>query len=209
MNKINPKNIHLFNENVRFEDPREIISFAIEHSERPVVTTSFGSFSAVILHAITQIRPEIPVIWCDTGYNTKATYRHAKMLIEQLQLNIDIFTPKYTTAFLEVLVGKPSVDNPEHTLFSELVKLDPFDKAMEKYQPDLWFTNIRKDQTHYRNTLDVFSFSSQGILKVSPFYHYDDPTLLRYMDDHGLPAEFDYFDPVKAMENRECGIHFK
>lgn len=209
MNKITPQNVHLFNENVRFEDPLEIVRFVLDYSEQPIVTTSFGSYSAAILHVVTRALPEIPVIWCDTGYNTKATYRHAKRLIDRLHLNVDIFTPKYTTAYMEVFLGKPSLDNPDHGRISDLVKLNPFDEALEKYQPDVWFTNLRKHQTEHRDHLDVFSFSTEGILKVSPFYHFDDKALKEYMDAHKLPMEFDYYDPVKALENRECGIHLK
>lgn len=202
-------NIGLFNENVRFEDPLEIVSFALECSNRPIVTTSFGPFSAAILYAVTQVKSDIQVVWCDTGYNTPATYLHAKDLIERLQLNIEIFTPKFTTAFLNAHMGQPTLDNPAHAEFSELVKLAPFKRAFKKYKPDLWFTNIRNHQTPHRNGLDVFSLSSDGILKVSPFYHYDDNQLKAYMKTHRLPIEFDYYDPVKAMENRECGIHLK
>jgi len=28
-----------------------------------------------------------------------------------------------------------------------------------------------------------------------------------YLKDHNLPNEWDYFDPVKADEKRECGLH--
>ena len=87
--------------------------------------------------------------------------------------------------------------------------MEPFNRAFKKYQPDVWFTNVRKGQTEYRNKLDVFSFSHEGILKVSPFYHFDDLALEAYIKDKKLPIEFDYFDPVKALENRECGIHLK
>jgi phosphoadenosine phosphosulfate reductase len=28
-----------------------------------------------------------------------------------------------------------------------------------------------------------------------------------YLAKHGLPNEWDYFDPAKADEKRECGLH--
>ena len=207
MNKITPHNLSLFNENVRFEDPLEIIKFALEYAKKPVITTSFGPYSAAVLHACTRVKKDIPVIWCDTGYNTESTYRHANHLIETLNLNIDIFVPRFTTAYLNNTIGKPRIDNPKHLLFSQMVKLDPFDRAFEKHKPDLWFTNVRKNQTSYRDQLDVFSFSKEGILKVSPFYHYGNESLEAYIQSKKLPLEYNYYDPVKALENRECGIH--
>ena len=28
-----------------------------------------------------------------------------------------------------------------------------------------------------------------------------------YLEEHDLPNEWDYFDPAKADEKRECGLH--
>ncbi|MBL4664203.1 MAG: phosphoadenosine phosphosulfate reductase family protein [Flavobacteriaceae bacterium] len=207
MNKITSKNITLFNTSLRHESPEEIIKFALELSEKPIVTTSFGPLSASILHASVKVKPNIQVIWCDTGYNTEATYQHLQELSEKLQLNLDIFVPKYTTAFIDNMIGRPNVDNPNHAQFSEEVKLEPFRRALQKHQPDIWISNLRKGQTKHRETLDILSFSKEGILKVSPFYYYNDQQLVDYLKTNGLPIQWDYFDPVKAMSNRECGIH--
>ena len=34
-----------------------------------------------------------------------------------------------------------------------------------------------------------------------------DVDLDKYMEENKLPNEFKYFDPTKALENRECGLH--
>ncbi|GAB5399097.1 MAG: hypothetical protein Aureis2KO_06820 [Aureisphaera sp.] len=207
MKQISSKNIQLFNQNLRYESPSDIIAFVLEISNSPIVSTSFGAYSSAILHACVQKKPDIPVVWCDTGYNTTATYTHVQNLTKRFNLNLDIFTPDVTTAFLDHTLGRPELDNPNHQLFSEKVKLEPFQKALNKYQPDLWFTNVRKGQTEFRDSLDILSFSENGILKVSPFYHFSDAAILDYMDQYNLPVEFDYYDPVKALAHRECGIH--
>ena len=31
--------------------------------------------------------------------------------------------------------------------------------------------------------------------------------LAAYLKENKLPNEFKYFDPTKALENRECGLH--
>ena len=78
---------------------------------------------------------------------------------------------------------------------------------MEEHQPEIWFTNLRKGQTAFRNSIGVLSFSKDGILKVSPFYHWSDEDLDKYLEEHNLPNEFKYFDPTKVESNRECGLH--
>lgn len=209
MKKITAQNIQLFNTNLRYESPEEIVKFALEISEKPIVTTSFGAHSAAILHLCTNQFSEIPVIWCDTGYNTEATYRHVQQLQKSLNLALDIFSPRYTTAFLDNTLGRPGLDDPQHEKFSEKVKLEPFQRAFEKYQPDVWFTNLRKEQSTHREHLDILSFGASGALKVSPFFYWTTKELVEYISKHQLPTEYDYFDPVKAQEHRECGIHLK
>ncbi|MAU72501.1 MAG: phosphoadenylylsulfate reductase [Pseudozobellia sp.] len=196
-------------QNKKFEgsSPQEIISWAIENAKNAVVTTNFRPYEVNILHAVTQVKADIPVIWCDTGYNTPNTYRHAEELIERLGLQIDLYVPQQTTAHRDVVMGVPQIDDPRHAIFTEQVKLEPFRRAMEAHQPDVWFTNLRKGQTALRDSLDVLSLSKDGVLKVSPFYHYSDAELDTYLAEYELPNEHKYFDPTKVLENRECGLH--
>ncbi|MFT6796629.1 MAG: phosphoadenosine phosphosulfate reductase [Parvicella sp.] len=195
--------------NVQFKGipPVEIISWAVEYSIKALVTTNFRPYEVAILHAVSQVKSDIPVVWCDTGYNTPNTYKHAAALIERLDLNIDLYVPKQTTAHRDAVMGIPQIDDDRHTLFTEQVKLEPFRRAMTTHQPDVWFTNLRKGQTSHRDSLNILSLSNDGVLKVSPFYHWNDTHLDAYLKERNLPNEHKYFDPTKVLENRECGLH--
>ncbi len=195
--------------NARFRDaaPQEVISWAIDQAQKAVVTTNFRPYEVVILQAVTKVKQDIPVIWCDTGYNTPNTYRHAEELIRTLELNVDLYVPKQTSAHRDVVMGIPAIDDPRHAVFTEQVKLEPFNRAMEAHKPDVWFTNLRKGQTALRDSLDILSLGKNGVLKVSPFYHWSDTELDAYLEEHNLPNEHTYFDPTKVLENRECGLH--
>ena len=50
-------------------NPQELIEWAFSQGERPICTTNFRPFEAVILHMVTQVRPDIPIVWMDSGYN--------------------------------------------------------------------------------------------------------------------------------------------
>ena len=195
------------NKRLRKKTPIEIIQWAISLSEKRVVTTSFGTYSAVLLSAISKTDKKMNVLWCDTGYNNYQTYKHANSLIEEYKLNINIYTPKQTRGYIDVTLGLPSVDDPKHEDFTEIVKLEPFRRALEEHQPEVWFTNIRVRQTEFRDSKDILSYSNDGILKVSPFYYLSDAELDKYLEENNLPKNPDYFDPVKALQSRECGIH--
>ena len=189
------------------KSPIEIVQWVLNHAKRPVVTTNFRPYEAAILHLVTQVLPRIKVIWCDTGYNTPNTYSHAEDLIKKLDLNIHLYVPKQTSAHRDVVLGIPDVEDSNHQLFTEQVKLEPFRRAMNEHQPDVWFTNIRKGQTSFRDSIGILSYAADGTLKVSPFYNYSDEELEIYLSSNQLPNEFKYFDPTKVLSNRECGLH--
>jgi len=200
-------NLDKLNTKLQDKPPKEIVQWVKDQANKPVITTNFRPYESAILHLVTSTIPDIKVIWCDTGYNTPETYRHAHELIERLNLNIKVYVPKQSVGYRNVVLGIPEVDTPEHELFSHQVKLEPFQRAMEEHQPDFWFTNLRKGQTAFRDKIDVASKSKDGIIKVSPFYNFTDLDLDLYLEKHNLPNEKNYYDPTKVLANRECGIH--
>lgn len=206
MNFTNEKIIEL-NKELKEKTPLEVVQWAVAKAENPVVTTNFRPYEAAILQVTSQAKQDIPVIWCDSGYNTPNTYKHAEEVIELLKLNIKLYVPTQTTAHRDVIMGIPDIKDPKHKVFTEQVKLEPFKRAMNDFKPDVWFTNLRKGQTALRDSLDILSKGSDGVLKVSPFYYYSDTDLDVYLKENNLPNEFKYFDPTKVLGNRECGLH--
>ncbi len=200
-------NLAEHNEKLRHKTPDEIIDWALAVTDKRIVTTSFGVYSSVLLSTFSKKDPDINVIWCDTGYNNYQTYEHANKLISDLDLNMSIYVPQKTRAYTDITLGLPTVDDPKHEEFTELVKLEPFRRALTEHQPKVWFTNIRVRQTAYRDSLDILSYSKEGILKISPFYYWSDEDLDDYIKVNNLPKNTAYFDPVKALQSRECGIH--
>ena len=202
-------NLDKLNKELRHKTPDEIIEWALPLSKERIVTTSFGVYSAVLLSTFFRKDKDINVIWCDTGYNTPETYNHAINLINKYQLNVHAYVPLQSRAYIDSTLGLPEVTDPKHTEFTEIVKLEPFRRAIQEHQPKVWFTNIRVRQTEYRNSQDILSLSKDGILKISPFYYWSDEDLDNYVEVHNLPKNDSYFDVTKALASRECGIHLQ
>lgn len=200
--------LNTINEQFRDEPPDRIIAWAVSHSKHPIVSTNFGPYEAAILHACVKQKPDIKVIWCDSGYNTEETYRHAETLIAELELKISIYLPRKSAAHRQAVMGGiPDIDDPLHADFTEAVKLEPFSRAMRDHKPDIWLNNVRKGQTKFRDSLNIASKSSDGILKISPFFFWADHEIEAYLNANDLPNETNYFDPTKVLEHRECGLH--
>ena len=199
--------INRVNQELKDKSPQDIVSWAINIANNPLVTTNFRPYETAILHLVSVQKKDIKVIWCDTGYNTPNTYKHAEAVIKTLDLNVKLYVPKQTVAHRNVVMGIPDVNDPNHKNFTEQVKLEPFTRAFLEHKPDLWFTNLRKGQTTFRDSIDVVSIDKNGVIKVSPFYNFSDEALDAYLEKHQLPNEFKYFDPTKVLGNRECGLH--
>ncbi|MGE0388117.1 MAG: phosphoadenosine phosphosulfate reductase family protein [Gammaproteobacteria bacterium] len=184
-----------------------IIDWALERAQNPVISTNFRPRSAVLLHLVTQARPDIPVIWVDTGYNTLATYRFVEDLTRRLNLNLQVYAPRVTSARrYAVLEGVPTLDDPGHEEFTREVKLEPFERALRELRPDHWFTGIRAEHNEFRRSLGVVSRGPFGVVRVAPLHAWSDADMAAYLAGHGLPDNPNYVDPTKVLGDRECGL---
>ncbi|MFT5673933.1 MAG: phosphoadenosine phosphosulfate reductase, partial [Polaribacter sp.] len=105
MGKIMSLNIEQINSELKDKSPIEIITWAIYFAKNPLITTNFRPYEVAILKAVTEVKKDIKVIWCDTGYNTLQTYKHAEEIIKKLNLNVHLYTPKQTVAHRNVVLG--------------------------------------------------------------------------------------------------------
>jgi phosphoadenosine phosphosulfate reductase len=211
MNPWTAEKIATANAALRNLHPGQIVQWAVDQAGgRAVVSTNFRPYEAVILHLCTRVRPDMPVLWVDHGYNRPATYQHAERLREQLGLNLKAYLPKMTAAHRDAVFGPVPTPEQETELkqFSAVMKLEPFQRGMRELAPSVWITALRKVQNPNRAGLDIVSADGNfGALKVSPLFYWSDDDLETYLREHHLPNEWDYFDPAKADEKRECGLH--
>ena len=198
---------------LRSKSPLEIVKWSLAQAQgRAVVSTNFRPYEAVILHLVTQVQPDIPVLWVDHGYNRPATYIHAEQVKKLLKLNIKAFVPKMTAAHYDAAFGgmpEPTPENEERIkAFSTAMKLEPFLRGMKELAPTVWLTALRKVQNPNRAGLDIVSPDTNfNSLKISPLFYWSDADMEKHLADYHLPNEWDYFDPAKADEKRECGLH--
>ena len=198
------------NAELKERSPQEIIRWALQQGSRIITTTSFSPNSAAMLHLVSQIAPDMPTVWVDSGYNVPDAYRVAEQLIQQLKLNMKIYIPSMTAERRNALLGgiPHPADDPE--LFQEFtrqVKLEPFQRALDELRPEVWLTGIRREETEFRQTLDIVTWDARGVLKVAPLFHWTEQDVASYMQEFNLPSAKHYFDPTKITQDAECGLH--
>jgi len=206
-----PDQIAKANAELRSQSPLEIVRWAIVQARgRAIISTNFRPYEAVILHLCVQVQPDIPVLWVDHGYNRPATYTHAEQLKKILKLNLKLCLPKISAAHRDAVFGPIPTTDDEAGLktFSAVMKLEPFQRGMKELSPDVWITALCKVQNPSRAGLDIVSEDKNyNTLKVNPVFYWSDTDMENYLKQYNLPSEWDYFDPAKADEKRECGLH--
>ena len=197
------------NARLRDASPQQVVRWALDLQRPTIATTSMGRNAAAMLHLVSEIDGKLPTIWVDTGYNLRDTYIVAERLIRDLQLNIHVYSPQMTSERRNAIMGGiPTVDEEErHREFTRQVKLEPFDRALAEFRPEVWLTGIRREETEHRKTLDIVSVDARGILKVAPLFYWSEEQVEDYMEQQQLPSCRHYFDPTKVQDGRECGLH--
>ena len=199
--------------------------------DRMVMSTSFGIQSAVMLHLVTEIVPDIPVVWVDTGYLPAETYRFAEQLTKRLQLNLKVYQSPLSPARMEALHGKlwEKKDVEAFNLYDYIRKVEPMQRALKELNAVAWLAGLRSNQTEHRQTLRKVDLQ-QDIYKLYPILDWHSRDIYQYLTAHDLPYH-PFFDlgyvsvgdwhssrPLTADDDnerdtrfnglkQECGLH--
>lgn len=194
-----------------------------------IVSSSFGAQSAVMLHLVTQQKPDIPVVLIDTGYLFPETYRFIDELTEKLALNLKIYRPEVSSAWQEARHGKRWENGLSGiAAYNEDSKVTPMQRAIEDLGVGTWFSGLRRSQSIERGKIP-FVENSGDRFKVYPIADWSDKDVYDYLQKHGLPyhplwekgyvsigdthttrslAEVDSVEETRFFGlKRECGLH--
>jgi len=178
----------LYELNTRFEgaDPAELIAWAADRfMPKLAATSSFQTQSVALLHLISQVRPEIPVIFLDTGYHFPETISHRDQLVEQFGLNLHIVRAAMNRADFVKQYGD-ALYRHDPDLCCYLNKVEPMERALKGL--DAWITGIRRDQTANRANAQPVEQLPDGRIKVNALLAWTRQDLWTYISRHNLPS---------------------
>ncbi len=151
------------------------------------LASSFGIQSAVMLHLVTRYRRDIPVILIDTGYLFAETYRFIDALRERLDLNLKVFRPELSPAWLEARHGRLWTDGKRGIeRYNALHKVEPMQRALSDLDVGSWYSGLRREQSGSRRDLPVLRVQ-QGRYKIHPIIDWQRRDVHRYLTRHKLP----------------------
>ncbi|HBD91109.1 MAG TPA: phosphoadenylyl-sulfate reductase [Gemmobacter sp.] len=192
------------------------------------LVSSFGAESVVLLHLVSVIAPETPVLFIDTRMLFQETLDYQRELAEKLAL-CDIRT-------IRANPQRVNFEDPDGTLHQfntdaccNVRKVEPLERALKDF--DGWITGRKRYQGATRETVDFFEAEGDTRIKVNPLAHWGREDLEEYIVNNRLPRHplvakgypsigcAPCTSPVKPGEDpragrwrgqqkTECGIHF-
>lgn len=216
----------------RGQDTREMLRTLIEDDLVGSIATvsSFGAESAVLLHLIAEVAPDLPVLFLDTGKHFPETLAYRDAVIARLGLtNLVNITPDAQMLAAKDETGLRWSYDPDGCC--DIRKVLPLANALAGY--DATLTGRKAFQNATRANLprfEVDTSDAQGRLKINPLIDWTAEDIAACFEAHDLPrhplVEQGYpsigcspcthkvapgEDPRsgrwKGWDKTECGIH--
>lgn len=176
------------NQLLALKSAQQRVQWALEHLPGEfALSSSFGAQSAVLLHMVTAVKPDVPVIVIDTGYLFPETYRFIDELTERLQLNLKVYRAQISIAWQEARHGKlweQGLAGIEH--YNQLRKVEPMQRALRELNIGTWFSGVRRSQSASRAQAPLLQ-QQQERYKLHPIADWTDRDIGQYLKKHALP----------------------
>ena len=212
---------------LRDASPQDILARAInQFGDHLALVSSFGAESAVLLHMVAQIKPDLPVLFLDTGMLFGQTLDYRQQLAVRLGLtNVRDLRPQ----FQDLATTDPKADlwKTDTDACCHIRKVLPLDRALGGYEA--WITGRKRFHGGDRLRLAVVE-EAEGKVKFNPLANWGKEELDAYALANDLPphplVEFGYpslgcwpctqpaeeGEDVRAgrwagSDKTECGIH--
>lgn len=174
--------------NARFEDaaPEKIIAWAVDRFMPGLAaTSSFQTQSVALLHMISQVQPDLPIIFLDTGYHFSETLAYRDDLVARLGLNVRIVRSSLNRADFVRQYGD-ALYRRDPDMCCYINKVEPMQRALGDL--GAWISGVRRDQTANRAAVLPVELLRDGRVKVQPLAHWTHKDVWTYINCHDLPA---------------------
>lgn len=184
--QLSPAEILRLNTDFETRSPQEILTWAAQtFAPRLALTSSFQSQSLPLLHMISQIAPQTPVFFLDTGLHFWETLLFREELQRTLGLNVQDLRPESAwQPFLQRFGRSLPQEDPDLCCF--IRKVQPVQHALQGM--DAWVSGIRRDQTQNRQHAQFLELEPGGLLKINPLLNWTRADVQNYILENNLPV---------------------
>ena len=143
----------------KIQNARELITAELAKNGAACITSSFQAECVVLVHMLKEQRPDIPVLFLETGYHFPETLEYRDRMTLDWNLNLVNLEAKQSVKDQESLFG--ILNQTEPSKCCGLRKVEPLFAGLAHY--DTWFTALRREQSPTRaNLQEVEPFKLPG-----------------------------------------------
>jgi phosphoadenosine phosphosulfate reductase len=216
----------------KIQEAERLIAAQLSHNGAACVTSSFQTECVALVHMLIRQRPNIPVLFLETGYHFPETLEYRDRISKDWNLNLVNLEAKQSVADQEAQFGILNQTEPNRCC--ALRKVAPLFEGVANY--DTWFTALRREQSPTRANLqhvEPFKLpAGKALQKISPLAAWTNRDVWAYLSRYSIPAlplyDLGYTSigcqPCTALpadpnnprsgrwqgkEKLECGIHIQ
>lgn len=164
---------------------RDLIrTVARDYKDRIALLSSFGAESAVLLHMVSEVDPDLPIIFLDTLKLFPETISYRDRLVREFGLrDVRVFQPNVADIENNDPVGTLHLSNPDKCC--NIRKTQPLEKAFQGF--DVMISGRKRFHGSTRADLKFVSIDGDR-LKIEPLAGFTALDLQTYMVNHQLPS---------------------
>jgi phosphoadenosine phosphosulfate reductase len=167
---------------------QELIASQLAANSDACVTSSFQTECVVLVHMIVAQKPDIPVLFLETGYHFPETLEYRDRISAEWKLNLRNLEATQSVADQEAQFGILNQTAPDKCC--KLRKVGPLFAGLGEFET--WFTALRREQSPTRaNLQEIEPFklpSGKSLQKISPLAGWTNRDVWQYLGLHGIPA---------------------
>lgn len=151
---------------------------------RTAVVSSFGADSAVLLHLVSRITRDAPILFVDTRMMFQETLNYQLELAREFGLkDVRQITANDVDLRRNDVFGR--LHKKDTDACCDLRKTKPLEKALEPF--DAWINGRKRQQSQSRSSMKPLEVDAHDRIKVNPLLHWDNEDIKAYFDLHHLP----------------------
>lgn len=161
-----------------------------EFAPKAVLSCSFGGGGIVLAHMLSRHRPDVPVLFLDTGYHFEETLKFRDEFARRFGLRIITQLPTLTVEEQDALYG-PQLYRRDPDQCCHMRKVEPMAAALRSLDAACWIAALRRDQSHTRRDVAIVEHhrmdDGRTVVKVHPLANWTRQDVWGYIREHDLP----------------------
>lgn len=161
--------------------PSERIRELYADFSKILLTSSFGTTSAVLLHMFSTSGKNQKVYFLDTTYHFAETIIYKQSLTKLFGLEVETIRPE---EWKNNFTNADQTWSKDPDLCCSINKVEPLDKIKPNFE--VWISGLMQSQNSYRKQMNIFE-QKGDIIKFYPIIDFTEQQAKEYIEKHQLP----------------------